>query len=299
MLQLCIRRPNGPCLWGAALAAMLAWQAGASSRAHEASPPEASPAGQTTSQTTSPTAGQASSRAATYGLSFKPLVWTVRGNDGADRTIEGVVVHGVALHPTKADSARPIRMLLMPELAPHADGRPAGKLDYDVFVTQAASGRFEGVNLRCGAALVELLPHAASDDPAVRESLDRGRASQSGDGPERHDAMVGFFPRWPMIITHAIVAGSEGTRLIVVSWPEPDGSARAMLGLEEGSSATIDWRANPDAPVRLRARERTCVDVQGDRRRHAAPNGAQERRMADSRRALEAGWKAAFDGGDR
>lgn len=233
-------------------------------------------------------------QAATYGLDIKKVVWTIRRDDGSDGTIEGVAIRGVTLHPTEPDSARPMRVLLIRDPGSGRNHGSVGELDYDVFVSKAASGRFEGVNLRRGAALVELYPKVGNDHPAVRASLDAGRSSARGDGPERHDAAVSFFPRWPMIITHAVVAGSEGTRLLVVSRPGTNGSAEALVGLIEGSSAVLDWKTNTEGPVQLRTRERICIDVQGEHRRRVAPNQAQERSMAEARRLLEAGWKTAF-----
>lgn len=263
--------------WGAAVGMLLASHAGVQGQTRQAP-------------------GQAVQALNTYGLTITPLVWTVRGDDDSERRIEGVVVRGVALHPTKEDSARPIRMILMPAgPQKNQEGGDAPTLAYDVFVAQAASGRFEGINLRSGVALVELLPAARADHPAVRESLSRGRTGASGDDGGQHDTPVSFFPRWPMIITHAMVAGAEGTRLLVLSTPEQEGRrTRTLVGLLEGDSAAVDWEANRGQPVQLRERERTCITSEGERRQHAAPNGQQQQHMNDALRALEAGWKAAF-----
>ncbi|MFI4916152.1 MAG: hypothetical protein ACIAS6_06560 [Phycisphaerales bacterium JB060] len=237
-----------------------------------------------------------------YGLALTPLTWTVTSNDGTERKISGMVGRGIALHPTnegadRQGSARPVRMVLMPMESAHTSQRAsdAAELKYGIFVAQAASGRFEGIDLHAGAALIDLGPAAGADDPAIRASLEAGRTTRPIEGVDRRDVKVAYFPYWPLIITHSIVAGAEGTRIIAIASPERGRqNARAFFGLVDGSSASIDWEANQGGPLRLNTRDRVCVNVVGDRRLRVRPDEDQQRRVAGTLEALRAGWKAAF-----
>lgn len=234
-----------------------------------------------------------------YGMSVTPLKWTVRNADGSERTVEGVVARGVSMRSNVDGSIRPIRMVLMPVSDEGGRGQGnAGELKYGLFTSRTRAGEYVGLELHAGAALVDLAPQAGADHPIVAEAAELGsdsRSGQSGEGDSPRDIRLGFFPFWPMIITHALVAGAEGTRLLVVSTPkEGQTSSTTLVSLVEGRSAVIDWKDNPDDGVNLGARERLCITNTGDRHKSAQANNDQVRVMADTLEALKAGWAAAF-----
>lgn len=235
-----------------------------------------------------------------YGMTVTPLKWTVRNADGSERTVEGKVVRGVSMRANEEGSVRPIRMVLMPVEV--SDGRGqgnAGELEYGLFNCRTRAGAYVGLELHAGAALVDLAPPAGADHPIVVEAAEVGsdsRTGQSGEGDSPRDVGgLGFFPYWPMIITQALVAGAEGTRLLVVSTPE-EGQTQSttLVTLVEGRSALIDWKENPDDGVQVGARERLCITNAGDRHKRAQADNGQVRVMTDTLEALKAGWAAAF-----
>ena len=244
----------------------------------------------------------ASPQGQTYGLTLTPLTWSVNLDDGSERKIRGMVGRGIALHPSsqgadRQGSARPVRIVLMPLDANLANEQERGstELKYDIFVARTASGAFEGIDLHAGAALIDLGPRVGADDPAIKASLEAGLSARPIEGVDRRDVEVGFFPFWPLIITHSIVAGSEGTRIMAMAAPERDQrNARAYFSLVEGTSASVDWKTNPNEPLKMNSRDRVCVNITRDRQTSDQPDEAQQRRMAETLEALQAGWKAAF-----
>lgn len=238
-------------------------------------------------------------RAPVYGMTVTPLKWTVRNADGSERTIEGMVARGVSLRANVDGSTRPLRMVLMPVSDVGGRGQGSvGELKYGLFTNRTRAGEYVGLELHAGAALVDLAPQAGADHPIVAEAAELGsdsRSGQSGEGDRPRDIRLGFFPFWPMIITHALVAGAEGTRLLVVSTPkEGQTSSATLVSLVEGRSAVIDWKDNPDDGVNLGTRERLCITNTGDRHQSAQANSEQQRMMTDTLEALKAGWAAAF-----
>lgn len=234
-----------------------------------------------------------------YGISVTPLTWSVTDAGGGERRIEGFVVRGVSLHVTTAGQPRPLRMVLMPADGAGGNGRGhGGQLEYGLFTSRTPSGECMGIDLRTGAALVDLGAPADAAHAIVAEAIDLGRAPQAQSGPDappRRDAQLGFFRFWPMIITHSIVAGAEGTRLLVVVPPKADhADATTLASLVKGDAAEIDWKGNPGDGVRLRADEKVCITTTGDRNSSAAADERQRREMAETLKALRAGWAKAF-----
>lgn len=252
-----------------------------------------------------PSAGQATSQQAAsaveYGLSTKALQWVVTAADGSRREIEGRVARGVSLRANAQDEPRPVRALLMALPTEDVERRQAAALDVGAFQTRTNAGRFTGIDLRSGAAMVDLGKPADADHPDVRAAIRQGQQSppDSGDGPGPRDMRMGFFPFWPMIITRSAVAGAEGTRLLVVCDTDRDGQPRTMYLLVEGASASIDWPENPAEAITLTPDQPVRLLRQGERGR-AQPLTRDERLVLDrALEALTAGWAAAFPDDDR
>lgn len=223
-----------------------------------------------------------------YGLNTKPMSWTVH-TDGTQREIQGQRAVGVSLHATNRAAPRPVRVLLMPVPDRQDQHDRSAKLDTGSFRAHTNAGEYTGIDLRTGAALVDLGVATERQQPQREQS-----PPQSGDGPGPTQVRLGFFPFWPMIITHSLVAGAEGTRVLIISNTDEAGQPRTIVSLIEGNSATIHWQENPDEPITLTPGR--PVRVQRDGERGRAVDLTREERLAydRARQALLAGWAIAF-----
>lgn len=231
---------------------------------------------------------------AAYGLTTNAVHWAVEFADGQRREVNGQRAVGVSLHATNRAEPRPVRILLMP--VPDRQGQQdrTPKLDIGSFRAHTNAGEYVGIDLRTGAALVDLGP-ATERQQAEPEQA----PPQSGDGPGPTDVRLGFFPFWPMIITHSIVAGAEGTRILIISDADAAGQPRTIFSLIEGNAATIDWQDNPAQAITLTPGRPVRVVRDGDRGR-AIDLTREERHAFDQiRHALTTGWSTAFPDGDR
>jgi len=245
--------------------------------------------------------GQAENEKARFGMSLTPVTWTVRLSDGQAREVQGIAARGVSLRPDSEGEIRPLRALLMPAL--RDGGREAvsdGSLEYGLFLSETPGGQHIGIELEVGAALLDLAPPADRQSPAVRRALEQGRLDGQVDGPDGSDprrVRMGFFPFWPMILTHSAVAGAEGTRLVVIRVPQSRQATNSTVyKLVEGAKAMVDWQGNegnrvvlsPDRPLRLNA--------EGRQWRHATATREEAELAEETLAVLQAGWAVAFPG---
>lgn len=273
----------------------------------------------------------ASVASASYGLTIWPVTWEYPVGSGD--MIHGIAAEGTSLHGTmSSEDPRPIKVLLMP-MGWIKDGEPENpKLEFDTVVAQGALGQHVAIDLRHGAALIEL----GDVDAAVEQLLLKALAADSaallpGVTQAKFDAMKEFVSRqakftpdpewtfnlteldpeqqeeaqeairtmafgfWPMIYSRTVVAGSESTELLAVSLPRQGNTFTALVHVIDSLANKTFWSySNTGNYVGISKGNSYRAD--GDDNSAIKTNLKQQDHdaVSYSRAALQEGWKTVF-----